>query len=237
MEISDTDLQKNIIFDNVELAFDGHVALRSVNLRLSEPRIGIIGANGSGKTSLLRLVNGLAAATQGQISVDGLVLPSAAAAIRRKVGFVFQNPDMQLIMPTAAEDIAFGLQNLRLPQAEIAARVQNIIAEYELAPFAERQTCALSFGQKQLTALCGVLVMRPDIIVLDEPTAMLDLRHKNRFMKTLQNLPQRLIMTSHDMSLLSNFDRVLVMDKGAVAFDGKPEAAITFYHDLMLKQS
>ncbi|KAA6406202.1 energy-coupling factor ABC transporter ATP-binding protein [Candidatus Tokpelaia sp.] len=225
--------EKSIIFDKVEVVIDGQAVLRPLSLRLTERRIGLIGANGSGKSSFIRLINGLLPPSAGHISVDGLALPRDKAAVRRKVGFVFQNPDMQIIQPTVAEDIAFGLHNLRRPKAEIAARVGAIMAEYGLTPFADSPARILSGGQKQLLALCGVLIMQPEIIVLDEPTTQLDLRHKNRMANLLRTLPQRLIIVTHDMALLAGFDRVLVMDKGQIIYDGTPPQSIVFYEELI----
>jgi len=221
--------EHSIVFEQVAAELEGQLVLRPFSLCLRERRIGLIGANGSGKSSFIRLINGLLPPSRGRISVDGLELPRDKAAVRRKVGFMFQNPDMQIIMPTVAEDIAFGLHNLRRPQAEITARVQAIMAEYGLAPLAGWPARDLSGGQKQLLALCGVLVMQPDIILLDEPASQLDLRHKNRMAAALRALPQRLILTTHDMALLSGFDRVLVLDKGQIIYDGAPQAAIAFY--------
>jgi len=225
--------EKSVIFDKAEVVIDGQIVLRPLSLRLTEQRIGLIGANGSGKSSFIRLINGLLPPSAGHISVDGLELPRHNAAVRRKVGFVFQNPDMQIIMPTVAEDIAFGLHNLHRPKAEITARVDAIMAEYGLAPFADSPARILSGGQKQLLALCGVLVMQPEIIVLDEPTTQLDLRHKNRMANLLHTLPQRLIIVTHDMALLAGFDRVLVMDKGQIIYDGAPPQSIAFYEELI----
>lgn len=234
----------SIIFDSVSLTFsDGVFAegkravLSGLNLRLRERRIALIGANGSGKSSFLRLINGLLLPSAGAVCVGGLDTARHGAAIRGKTGFMFQNPNMQIIMPTVAEDIAFGLHNLRdaqkLTETEITARATQIMADYGLTDYADWPARGLSGGQKQILALCGILVMQPEIILFDEPTNQLDLRHKNRFAALIKNLPQQLILATHDLSLIQDFDRVLVLDNGQIAYDGAPQAAIPFYQNLM----
>jgi len=231
-------MEQGIIFDNISLELGGRQILAGINLRLTERRIGLIGANGSGKSSALRLINGLLTPSSGAVWLDGLNVAENPAAARAKTGFIFQNPDLQIIMPTVAEDVAFGLKNQRNPRlsaAEITAGTEAILREYGLFDYADLPARLLSGGQKQILALCGVLVMQPQILLLDEPTNQLDLRYKNRFAALLARLPQQILMATHDLSLLADFDRVLVMDKGRAVFDGAPEAACRFYTGLMQK--
>lgn len=218
---------------NVSVAFDNHTVLHDLNLTLTENKIAVIGANGSGKSTFLRLLNGLVLPTAGHVTVNGLETRQQGKALRRKTGFVFQNPDNQIIMPTVEEDLAFGIKNLKLDKTEIEQRVSDVLHRYGLAGLRKQPAHVLSGGQKQLLAICGVLVMQPDTIILDEPTTQLDLRNKKHIAGIIDNLDQRIVMTTHDLPLLDNFERTLVFHAGRVVYDGAPAAAIAFYEKLM----
>ncbi|MFI6532993.1 energy-coupling factor ABC transporter ATP-binding protein [Nonomuraea sp. NPDC050547] len=207
--------------------------LDGLTLTLSERRIGVAGANGSGKSTFARLLNGLALPTTGTVRVLGMDTRREAAKIRRRVGFLFTDPDAQIVMPTVAEDVAFSLRRRGLPKAEVAALVEEVLSRYGLAAHADHPAHQLSGGQKQLLALCSVLVLEPDILVMDEPTTLLDLRNSRQVARILRELPQQLVVVSHDLALLADFDRVLVLDQGKLVADGAPEAALDHYRDLM----
>ncbi|QRK10514.1 ABC transporter ATP-binding protein [Archangium violaceum] len=207
--------------------------LKGLELTLSERRIAVVGGNGSGKSTFARLLNGLLIPEQGQVLVEGLDTRKEARAIRRKVGFVFQNPDNQIVLPTVEEDIAFGLKNLRLPPADISARVATILRRYGLEEFRHHPAHQLSGGQKQLLALSSVLVMEPRYVVFDEPTTLLDLRNKRRLAQAIHDMPQTAIVVSHDLELLRDFDRVLVFDEGRVVVDDIPSVALDAYVRMM----
>ncbi|PTL76662.1 energy-coupling factor ABC transporter ATP-binding protein [Vitiosangium sp. GDMCC 1.1324] len=213
--------------------FGEHHVLKGLDLTLSERRIAVVGGNGSGKSTFARLLNGLLVPDQGQVLVDGLDTRKDARAIRRKVGFVFQNPDHQIVLPTVEEDIAFGLKNLRLPPADISARVTTILGRYGLEGFRHHPAHLLSGGQKQLLALSSVLVMEPHYVVFDEPTTLLDLRNKRRLTQAIHDMPQTAIVVSHDLDLLRDFDRVLVFDEGRVVLDDVPSVALDSYVRMM----
>jgi biotin transport system ATP-binding protein len=213
--------------------FGDRPILRDINLILTEPRIGVIGSNGSGKSTLARLLNGLLLPTQGQVLVEELDTRREGKRIRRRVGFVFQNPDHQIVLPTVAEDLAFGLKPLKLTPAEIAQRVEAVLHRYHLADLRDQSAHLLSGGQKQLLAIAAVLVTEPRYIVFDEPTTLLDLRNRRQIQRVLQTLPQSLVVVTHDLDLLVDFDRVLVFDKGRVVMDGPPKDAIAFYEAQM----
>ncbi|QOG05948.1 ABC transporter ATP-binding protein [Aureimonas sp. OT7] len=221
-----------IVFDNVTLTRGGATVLSHVSLRLTERRIGIVGANGSGKSSLCRLINGLLLPTTGQVRVFDLDTRADAKAIRREVGFVFQNPDNQIVYPTVGEDLAFGLKNRGIPKAEMQPRIAAALAERGLGGFEDRLVHELSGGQRQLVALAGVLVLRPRILVLDEPTTLLDLRNTRMLMRALDTVPAQVVMATHDLSLLSGFDRVICFDGGVVVQDGRPDAVLAAYWDM-----
>ena len=207
--------------------------LRDVSVTLTEQRIGIIGANGSGKSTFVRLLNGLVVPTQGTVTVDGLDTRRHGREVRRKVGFCFTDPDAQIVMPTVAEDVAFGLRRRGLSKAEVAARVRETLAAYGLADHADHPAHLLSGGQKQLLALSSVLVTDPDVLVLDEPTTLLDLRNAAAVQRVVRELPHQVVLVTHHLDLLDGFDRVLVFDEARLVYDGPPDAAVEYYRKLM----
>ncbi|QYC42287.1 Biotin transport ATP-binding protein BioM [Nonomuraea coxensis DSM 45129] len=222
-----------IEFADVRVRLGERDVLRGVTASLGERRIGVVGANGSGKSTLARLINGLALPTSGAVTVLGLDTRRHAARIRRAVGFLFTDPDAQIVMPTVAEDVAFSLRRHRLPREEADRRVAEVLARYGLAGHADHPAHHLSGGQKQLLALCSVMVLEPEVIVMDEPTTLLDLRHSRQVAELLRELPQQVVVVTHDLPLLAGFDRVLVLDEGRVVADGTPEEAIGHYRKLM----
>lgn len=207
--------------------------LHGVSASLPERRIGVIGANGSGKSTLARLLNGLALPTSGSVTVLGDDTRRQGARIRRRVGFLFTDPDAQIVMPTVAEDVAFSLRRRKLPREEVRRRVEEVLARHGLAGHADHPAHQLSGGQKQLLALCSVLVLEPEILVMDEPTTLLDLRHSRQVAEVLRTLPMQVIVVTHDLPLLEGFDRVLVLDEGRIVADGTPESAVGHYRKLM----
>jgi biotin transport system ATP-binding protein len=223
----------------IELRGVGHVygdrvVLADLDLHLTERRIGVVGANGSGKSTFARLLNGLVAPTTGTVLVDGLDTRSCVREVRRRVGFVFQDPDAQIVYPTVAEDVAYGLENQGVPAAERADRVAEVLERYGLAGHADHPAHLLSGGQKQLLAIAGVLVMRPARIVFDEPTTLLDLVNTRRVAQVVEELDQQVVVVTHDLDLLDGFDRVLVIDDGRVVADGPPESSVAAYRSLMV---
>jgi biotin transport system ATP-binding protein len=213
----------------VSHAYGDRPVLRDVTLTLTEHRIGVIGGNGSGKSTLARLLNGLVLPTEGRVLVDGLDTRTDLRAVRRRVGFVFQDPDAQIVHPTVAEDVAFGLQNQGVPAEERAVRVAEVLDRYGLAGHADHPAHLLSGGQKQLLAIAGVLVMRPLRVVFDEPTTLLDLANKRRVARVVEDLEQDVVLVTHDLDLLAGFDRVLVFADGRVVADGPPAEAVDAY--------
>ena len=151
-----------------------------ISLRLPQRRIGVIGANGSGKSTLARLLNGLVVPTRGRVLVAGHDTRRDGAAVRRRVGFVFTDPDAQIVMPTVAEDVAFSLRRRHLSTSERDRRVREVLERFGIAEHADHPAHLLSGGQKQLLALAAVLVTEPELLVCDEPTTLLDLRNTDR---------------------------------------------------------
>lgn len=227
------DPSRGIELDGVGHAYGERTVLAGLELRLTEHRIGVVGANGSGKSTFARLLNGLVLPSSGSVLVDGLDTRSRLREVRRRVGFVFQDPDAQIVHPTVAEDAAYGLENQGVPPAERAARVTEVLERYDLAGHADHPAHLLSGGQKQLLAIAGVLVMRPARIVFDEPTTLLDLLNARRVARVIDDLPQPVVVVTHDLDLLEAFDRVLVMDAGRVVEDGPADASLAAYRKLM----
>ncbi|MBW0105707.1 energy-coupling factor ABC transporter ATP-binding protein [Pseudonocardia sp. KRD291] len=221
-----------IEFEGVGHRFGERVVLDGVDLRLTQHRVAFVGANGSGKSTLARMVNGLVVPETGRVLVDGVDPARHGPAVRRRVGFVFTDPDSQIVMPTAGEDVAFSLRRSDVPRRDRAARAARALAEFGLDGYAEHPAHQLSGGQKQLLALCAVLVGDPDVLVCDEPTTLLDLRNKRRFAERLTGLRQQVLMLTHDLDLLDDFDRVVVLDGGKVVADDEPGPAIAHYRDL-----
>ena len=220
-----------IELDHVSHAFADGVGSRlvvdDVTLTLTEQRIGVIGANGSGKSTFARMLNALVIPATGKVRVDGLDTASEARAVRRRVGFCFTDPDAQIVMPTVAEDIAFGLRRRRLAPAEVAARVDAALASYGLDAHRDHPAHLLSGGQKQLLALASVLVTEPDLVVMDEPTTLLDLANTERIRTVVRGLAQQVVLVTHHL------DPVEVVDEGRLAFDGSPGTAVAHYRALV----
>jgi biotin transport system ATP-binding protein len=222
-----------IRFDGVAHRIGGRVVLDGLDLTLDERRIGIVGANGSGKSTLARMINGLVVPTSGRVSVDGLDTARAGREVRRRVGFVFTDPDAQIVMPTVTEDVAFSLRRSGLSRNEIADRVAAALDGFGLGSLAHQPAHLLSGGEKQLLALASVLVTEPDVLVCDEPTTLLDARNAARVARVLASLPQQVVIVTHHLGLVADADRVLVLDAGRVVADDPPAAALAAYSSLI----
>ncbi len=222
-----------IRIDGVSHRYGDREVLKDIDLSLVEDRIGVIGANGSGKSTLARLLNGLVVPSTGRVLVDGMDTARDGAGVRRKVAFVFSDPDAQIVMPTVAEDVAFSLRRHGLGKAQVAERVAEILARFGLGGHADHPAHLLSSGQKQLLALASVLVTEPEVLVCDEPTTLLDLRNSRQVSALLEGLPQRVVLVTHDLELLRGWQRVLVIDEGRVVADSPAAQSIGHYQALM----
>lgn len=222
-----------IIFDGVGHCFGERTVLDRVDLALTEQRIGIVGANGSGKSTLARMINGLVVPTTGSVRIDGLDTAKKGRDVRKRVGFVFTDPNHQIVMPTVTEDIEFSLRRSGLGKAERARKVKSVLERFGLSSHADHPTHQLSGGQKQLLALAAIMVTEPKVLVADEPTTLLDLRNSHLISSVFASLEQQLIVVTHQLDLLMSFNRVLVIDQGVVAADGSPAESINFYRSLV----
>lgn len=219
-----------IELDQVSVELDGHRILDDVTVRLAQRRIAVIGANGSGKSTFARLLNGLVTPTSGTVRVHGYDVARDAKRVRALVGFVFTNPDAQILMPTVAEDVRLSLRGSGLGRAETDERVAQLLAAYGLADRADAPAYSLSGGQKQLLALASVLVREPCLVVADEPTTLLDLGNARRIGRLLTDeLPMQTVIVTHDLELASRCDVALRFRDGRLDQLGEPAEVIDRY--------
>lgn len=204
-------------------------ALKDVTAQIKKGEFtAIIGTNGSGKSTLARHLNALLLPTEGELIVEGMRTSDAGRVwdIRQKVGMVFQNPDNQLIAAVVEEDVAFGPENLGVPPEEIRERVDLALEKVGMTSYRKQAPSMLSGGQKQRVAIAGVLAMKPDCIVLDEPTAMLDPKGRKEVMDTIHELNKKegitIVLITHFMEEAVTADHILVIDKGVLKMEGTP---------------
>ncbi len=220
-----------IAFANVSLSRGGAAVFTGLSLQLSEKRIGLIGNNGSGKSSLLRLVNGLLLPDSGKIALFGLDTRDHRKALPGLAGFLFQNPDHQIVFPTIAEEIAFGLREKGQNAKQARDAAMALLAEHGHADWAGRPIHELSDGQKQLVCILAVTVTSPRLLLLDEPFSSLDLPTRHDLMNRLNTLPQHILMASHDLELLADFDRIIWLEGGTIFADGPPAQVLRAYRE------
>lgn len=208
---------------------DERPALKDVSLKVYPGEwIAIIGHNGSGKSTLAKTINGLLAPESGKVQVGEYQLTEEHLwSIRRMVGMVFQNPDNQFVGATVEDDVAFGLENQGIPREEMVIRVQEALKQVRMNEFATREPARLSGGQKQRVAIAGVVALRPDIIILDEATSMLDPEGRAEVIATIKKIKEENNLTvlsiTHDIDEAANANRILVMRQGKLIDEGTPE--------------
>jgi cobalt/nickel transport system ATP-binding protein len=208
-----------------------HSALQQISLKVPVgKRCGLMGQNGCGKTTLFLIANGLYRPQAGSVRWQGSPLRydrSALARLRQQVGLVFQNPEHQLVATTVEEDISYGLYNLGIPEAEIRVRVQAALAQFHLTELAQQPIHNLSLGQKKRVSIADVMVLKPDLLLLDEPTAYLDPRHTTALREQLQAIHAdgtTIVLASHDLDFLYRWaDWIFVMDRGRLILEGSPD--------------
>lgn len=207
--------------DRVVARLGDREVLRDVTLDLDARTTAIIGDNGSGKSTFARLIAGLVRRTSGELAVLGLDPERDAADLRRRVALVLSNPDVQIIMPTVAEDVALSLRPLRLAHEERNRRVAAVLERFGLDALADRPAHDLSGGQKQLLALAGAFVRAPDLVVADEPTAFLDARNARTVADhLLADTGHALVVVTHDLALARRCERAVLFEDGGVVASG-----------------
>jgi energy-coupling factor transport system ATP-binding protein len=208
---------------------DGPFALKNVSFDIYNGEwLALVGHNGSGKSTLAKLLNGLQFPTGGEILVDGVKLSEDSIwDIRRKIGMVFQNPDNQFVGTTVKDDVAFGLENNGIPREDMVKRVYESLELVNMGSFLEQEPHHLSGGQKQRVAIAGVIALRPDLIILDEATSMLDPRGREEVLNIVRKLKDdhklTVVSITHDLEEAAKADRMIVMNKGVVYREGTPE--------------
>jgi biotin transport system ATP-binding protein len=221
---------QTIELEGVSVDLGGKPVLHGIEVRLDQRRIAVIGANGSGKSTFARLLNGLVQPWQGTVRVHGRDVAQESKRVRQMVGFVFTNPDAQILMPTVAEDVGFSLRGRGLSRAEIAERTETALAAYGLSGYGEAPAHALSGGQKQLLALASVLVGEPAVVVADEPTTLLDLGNARRVADLLiDELAAQTVIVTHDLELAARCDVALRFQDGRLVSIGEPARVIAEY--------
>lgn len=213
-----------IVLEDVEVRFREEVLFSHLDLELREKKIGIIGLNGSGKTTLLRVLKGLQVPTKGTMMVDGFDVKKNKEEVRKRVGFVFQNPEHQILYPTVEEDLGFGLRGKKSDE-EIKEKIRSLLFAHRLSHLEKKLIYHLSAGQKQMIALLGVLITEPTHLLLDEPTAFLDQQQQKNMLDVLDKIKQQVIVSTHHLDLLDSFDRVIGLHEGNVFIDDLPKIA------------
>ena len=194
-------------------------SLTDVSLEIKEGEwVAIIGPNGSGKSTLAKIMNGLLVPAAGQVTIKDLTIDEETVwEARRSVGMVFQNPDNQFVGSTVEDDVAFGLENNGVPRQEMISRIEEALAEVRMSEFKDKEPVRLSGGQKQRVALASILALRPDIIILDEATSMLDPNGRQEVIAAIRKIKERFNLTvisiTHDLDEASLADRILMMQK------------------------
>lgn len=214
-------------------------ALKNVSLSIEKGEwVAIIGHNGSGKSTLAKTINGLLAPTNGTVTVGNQLLTEETVwDVRRMVGMVFQNPDNQFVGSTVQDDVAFGLENSGVPRDKMVKRVTDAIDKVKMSDFIEKEPARLSGGQKQRVAIAGVVALRPDIIILDEATSMLDPQGRQEVLATVKAIKEEenltVISITHDIDEAASANRILVMKNGQLIREGTPQEIFSFGDELI----
>ncbi len=208
--------------------------LRNLKLEIMPgEKVGIIGPNGSGKTTLFLLLAGILTPDSGSLSI--LDSPVKKRCFNRNLGFVFQNPDDQLFCPTVKDDLSFGLYNLGYTKEEADIRVENYLCDTKMSELSERPPHNLSGGEKRMISIGGVMIMKPSVVILDEPESSLDCRSRRKLIEFLKQSEETLLIASHDFEfLLETCERVVILDNGQICSDGKSQ---TIMGDQVLMES
>lgn len=229
----------NLIMENISFAYNAQTqVLNDFNLTIKNGEmVAIIGHNGSGKSTIAKLIIGLLKPDQGRIFIDGeLLTEQTVEMIRRKVGIIFQNPDNQFVGVTVKDDIAFGLENHIIPREEIIERINKYAEMVSMLPFLDKNPEELSGGQKQRVAIAGVLAMETEMIIFDEASSMLDPLGTKQINETIKQLKDNhnktLITITHNLEEAALADRIVVLSQGKIILDGTPQEVFS-HQDLL----
>lgn len=234
MEIS-PDKPTEIEIYSASVFFGEDRVLENLSLTISQQRVGFIGRNGSGKTTILRVIAGLQELSNGKVLIDKVEVSKDRKEAIKKVGIIFQNPDHQIIFPTVGEELRFGLTQLGLSKNEADFKVNACLKEYNKLEWFDRSISTLSQGQKHLVCLLSVLLMEPKVLLLDEPFTGIDIPTQRKLEEYLRPLNQTIVLVSHVPETFKNYERLIWIDEGGVQADGTPRGVIKKYQDAMYK--
>lgn len=217
--------KKVIEAQNVDYKYpDGYRAIKNISLYVKEgEKLGIIGANGAGKSTMLKLLTGILSAESGKIIInDILINKKNLKEIRKNVGFVFQESDNQLFMNTVYDDIVFGLRSSKESEENIKLKVNTIIEKFQIEKLINKQIYKLSGGEKKIVAIAGIMIMNPEIILMDEVTSSLDPKSRRIVINLIKDLKETIVIASHDLDMILDVcDRVLVLNNGEIIQEGQ----------------
>ena len=221
---------------DLEFTIEGKQILKGMTTSLTQRRVGIVGRNGSGKSTIARLIAGLVPPTSGSIRVNGLDLAKDRRAALKEVGILFQNPEHQIIFPTVGEEIAFGLEQQGTPKSAAKDAVKCTLKQFGLQHWQEAYIATLSQGQKHLVALMSVVAMEPKLLILDEPFAGLDIPTKAQMNRYLSLYKGSLLHITHDQRDLEGYDEIVWIDQGRIRLTGSHPEVMTAYLNAMQSQ-
>jgi energy-coupling factor transport system ATP-binding protein len=216
--------------ENLSFSYSGTPALSEVSFQVRPGEyVGVVGPNGGGKSTLVRLLNGLLLPDSGRVRVSGRDPATEPFEVRKHLGVLFQNPENGLVAPFVEDDVAFGLENLGVPRDEMRGRVREAIRAVGLEGYEHREPHTLSGGEKQRVALAGLLAIEPEILVLDEPTSMLDAAGRREVLDRLRALrgEKTVLHVTHQLEELADADRILVLNGGELVADVMPERLLS----------
>jgi len=217
-------MTQNLKLEGVTVDFDGYTALAEVSFETQAKSIAVIGENGSGKSTFARLLNGLVQPTAGVVTVDGQKPTTKNASL------IFSNPDLQIVMPTVFEDVAYTLSDQKLTKDEVRERVNLALAQVDILELANDNCYSLSSGQKQLLAIASAVVRSPKLVIADEPTTLLDLPNTKLITKVLHEMPvEQMVLVTHDLELAVTCEEVVWISEGRIKQVGSPAEVVEAY--------
>lgn len=220
-----------ILIENLTFAYQkNHAVLQNINLKIdSGESVGIIGANGVGKSTLLKILIGLLPEYEGNVKIgEDTVSKKNLSAIRKRIGYVFQDSESQLFLPTVYEDVAFGPQNYGYAKEEVGKRVQEALEKVGISHLAERQIYRLSGGQKKLASIAAILALTPEIILFDEPTIALDPKNRRNLIQVVNELEGTKVIASHDLDMIwDTCDRAVLLSENRIICDGNAKEILS----------
>lgn len=224
-----------LLLSDLCIAIEGQEILHSINLSTKVARLGIVGRNGSGKSTLARAIAGLLEPTSGSALVNGADMAKDRKEALRQVGFLFQNPDHQIIFPTVLEEVTFGLRQLGQKKTEADENARATLADFGKTHWADAHVAALSQGQRHLVCIMAIIAMQPRMIILDEPFSGLDIPTKMQLKAYLDKYQGTLVHVSHDPDDIKDYDHIVWMEKGTLCEEGPPEVLLARYLEEMAK--